>query len=155
MPPSSSSATVPRRTTVLVIDDQPYELVWLVEFLEAHGYKCEIATTLKDGVARIEASEHDKYRILIVDMEISADGFTGRLPKEVAREKLYRAYPGLSAVQAARNYDYQPSDVLVYSVHQSNEINAEVSLLRCKYILKGRPRRVKDLLLSMLGIATP
>ena len=107
-----------RSSTILVIDDQPFELQWLMEYLAEQGYVCENAMTLKDGIEKIEASEKDKYRVLIIDMEILTGGYVGRMPKEEKRAALYRAYPGLLAVQEARNYDYNSSNVFVYSVHR-------------------------------------
>lgn len=150
------SKPLPRRSTsILVIDDQPFELQWLEEFLIVQGFAFESATDLKDGIDKIEASERDKYKLLVVDMEIPTGGYVGRFPKEPQRATLYQTYPGLMAVQVARNYDYNSSNVLVYSVHQSDAINAEVSLLRCRYMLKGRPRGLKEILLSMLGRSGP
>ena len=147
----STPKAAKRSTTVLVIDDQPFELRWLAEFLTTHGYAFESAKDLKDGIDRIESSERDKYKLLVVDMEIPIGGYVGRPPKEAQRAALYQTYPGLMAVQAARNYDYNSSNVLVYSVHQSDAINAEVMLLRCRYMLKGRPRGLKEILLAMLA----
>jgi len=144
-----------RSGTVLVVDDQPYELQWLAEFLAAQGYAFESATDLKDGTDKIAASERNKYKLLVVDMEIPTGGFVGRPPKEPQRAALYQAYPGLVAVQVARNYDYNSSNVLVYSVHQSDAINDEVALLRCRYMLKGRPRGLKEILLTMLSRSAP
>ncbi len=105
---SRKAPALNRSATVLVIDDQPFELQWLAEFLASQGYAFESATDLKDGVDRIEASERNKYKLLIVDMEIPTGGYIGRTPKEVQRAALYQTYPGLMAVQAARNYRSLP-----------------------------------------------
>jgi hypothetical protein len=151
---TASRSKSPRKnhSKVLVIDDQPFELNWLFEFITESGFSWESAVNLRDGVELIRASENDKYRVLIVDMEIGTGGYVWKAPKEPTRAALYQKYPGLAAVQEARNYDYNSSNVLVYSVHQSADINAEVSLLRCRYMLKGRPRGFKEIIRPMLGI---
>jgi CheY-like chemotaxis protein len=134
-----------------VIDDQPFELSWLVEYLESQSLAGESAVTLRGGVERVEASEHAKYKLVIVDMEMPLGGYVGKPPKEAERAVLYDKYPGLYAAQAARNYGYSGASVLVYSVHQNTAILAEVERLNCQYMLKGRPRSLKGVIATLLA----
>jgi hypothetical protein len=53
-------------------------------------------------------------------------------------------YPGLMAARRARSTGHNTYRVIVYSVHDSEDVQAYADNVRCRYILKGRPRELKS-----------
>jgi hypothetical protein len=64
---------------------------------------------------------------------------------------VYTKFPGLFAARYARDKGYRDRQVIVYSVFQDAEVQKEIALLNCTYIIKGRPKAFKDELEEVLA----
>src|SRR4051794_35210555 len=90
----------------------------------------------------MDVIEREIYRVLIIDLNIPV------LPpfqKAVAdRGGAYARFPGLFIAERARNRGYRDRQVVLYSVHRDEEVLEEAKKLGATYILKGRPKMIKD-----------
>jgi CheY-like chemotaxis protein len=125
--------------TIVVLDDELFNIEWLLDYLNAQGY--ETLPSSSAGEA-IEIISQEIYRALILDLNVP-------MPPEMAEaaEKLgtvYRKYPGLFVAWTARNAGYRDRQVIIYTVHRDTEVAAEAARLGCTYILKGRPAELKE-----------
>jgi len=132
--------------TVVVLDDELFNIEWLLDFLEAQGYET-IPSSSADEAIQIVSEEI--YRALILDLNVP-------MPPELSEtaEKLgsvYRKYPGLFVAWTARNGGYRDRQVIIYSVHRDVQVAQEASRLGCTYILKGRPAELKDEIINVLS----
>jgi len=125
--------------TVLVIDDEPFQTEWLTEYFRARDYKVVEAEDLQSG---LDALERSRYRYVIIDLSIP---FSPALAQPLAAlgAEFFR-YPGLMAARKARTTGHNTFQVIVYSVHDSSEVESYAERIDCKYILKGRPRELKN-----------
>lgn len=136
--------TVP--DTVLILDDEIYNLTWMIEFFQSQKLK----TREFDNVNRIVDVMHDEiYRCLIVDLNVPVLPPLDRDVEE--RGDVFRRYPGLFVAALARNVGYRGRQVVIYSVHKDEAVEVEAKRLGCTYIRKGRPREMKMELLDVLG----
>jgi CheY-like chemotaxis protein len=125
--------------TVLVIDDEPFQTEWLTEYFQARGYGVMQAEDLQSA---LDALEGVRYGYVIVDLSIP---FSPALAQPLAAlgAEFFR-YPGLMAARKARTTAHNTFQVIVYSVHDSPEVESYADQIECKYILKGRPRELKN-----------
>ena len=124
--------------TIIVVDDEPHNVAWLVDFLELKGFKVNLALSVVDALKLIE---REIFRTLIIDLNIPvADPFQKAI---VDRGGVYAKYPGLFVAEKARNRGYRGRQVVIYSVHKDVAVAEEASKLGCTYILKGRPKEIK------------
>jgi CheY-like chemotaxis protein len=124
--------------TVVVVDDEPHNVLWMADYLDAKGLSFILATNLNDAVQEINK---EIYRALVIDLNIPVIE-----PLDAAVAALgavYARYPGLYAARQARNQGYRGKQVVIYSVHKDAGVAEEAKKLGCTYILKGRPREVK------------
>lgn len=132
--------------TVLILDDELYNLTWMVDFLESQGLK---TMTFSDANSIVPEINSEIYRCLVLDLNVPVYS-----PLDVdaeSRGHVYRQYPGLYIAWLARNRGYRGRQVLVYSVHKDEGVEAETDRLGCTYIRKGRPREVKSELEQVLS----
>jgi DNA-binding response OmpR family regulator len=124
--------------TVLVIDDEPFQTEWMAEYFMARGYKVVQADDLQDA---LKALETVRYAYVVIDLSIPV---TPALQQPLAAlgAEFFR-YPGLMAARKARTTGHNTYQVIVYSVHDSADVEAYSELILCKYILKGRPGELK------------
>jgi len=134
---------------VLLIDDEPEYLAFVVDYLESLGLKTEIARNLPEAMAAID---RNVYRLILVDMEIPALGADAvvKRPSAVAHK-----YPGIVAAIHCRNQGYGAHQVIAYTVHDDDAADAELRKLNCRYVLKGRPEALKRVIQSSLGSKPP
>jgi CheY-like chemotaxis protein len=127
-----------RLNTVLVIDDEPLQTEWLTEYFRAQGFVVEQAEDLQSALSALEKI---RYRYVVIDLSIP---FSPALAKPLAAlgDEFFR-YPGLMAARRARTTGHNTFQVIVYSVHDSADVDSYSNLILCKYILKGRPRDLK------------
>jgi CheY-like chemotaxis protein len=131
-------AVTTKPDTVVLIDDEPYHVLWMVDYLESKGYKVMRANYLN---AALDYIETEVYRALIIDLNIPV---VTPYDKALAdRGGAYARYPGLFLAERARNRGYRDRQVVIYSVHRDAEVSEEVSKIGVTYILKGRPQTIK------------
>lgn len=125
--------------TVLVMDDEPELLEWLDEYLESKDLQVVFAKNIGEAIT---ALDNGHYRFLVLDLNVPAPGEY----KTALADKgdLFSSYPGLYVAQAARNKGYRDRQVIVYSVHDIDEVRAVTERLRVSYVTKGRPRAFKS-----------
>jgi len=139
-------AITTNRTTVLLMDDELYNVQWIIDFLESEGYAVQCASNADEA---LEAIAKEVYRAAILDLNVpihsrSIKGF----PYE---NSVYQKYPGLFVALQARNRGYRDRQVVIYTVHRDEEVAAQADVLSCTYILKGRPLELKEELRSVLS----
>jgi len=128
-----------RKRTVLLMDDEPQYLDWLVDYLKAKGYSVAHATTVDAAVGLLKKS---KYRLVVCDLSVPVSEQLGKtITSELA---LYGKYPGAYVAYLARNLGQRSRQVVVYSVHDRAEIQELATRIGVQYITKGRPRQFKD-----------
>jgi CheY-like chemotaxis protein len=124
--------------TVLVIDDEPFNTEWLTEYFKARGYKVVEASDLRSA---LDALEKTRYQYVVIDLSIPVSPALAQ-PLAALGTEFFR-YPGLMAARRARSTGHATFQVIVYSVHESADVDRYTELIVCKYILKGRPRELK------------
>ncbi|MCG7521511.1 hypothetical protein [Ruegeria sp. Ofav3-42] len=132
--------------TIVVLDDELFNIEWLIDYLDAKGYNPLPSSSADEAIQMISA---EVYRALILDLNVP-------MPTELsaAAGKLgavYQRYPGLFVAYKARNMGYRDRQVIIYSVHRDSEVSAEAEKIGCTYILKGRPAELKSELEQVLS----
>lgn len=130
---------------MLVADDEPEHLIWLVDYLKAKGFRVTMTVNVKEA---IEAIENIKFRAYFVDLNIPLGGW---VPHPPPPSQTYDAYQGLYIIRAARTQGNAGARVIAYSAHYNEQITGDMKQLYCEYIVKGRVRELKaeiDQLLS-------
>lgn len=125
-------------TTVVLVDDEMYNIDWMVDYLRSLGYQVLTAANVDEAMDIISK---EIYRALIVDLNIPVLETYRKVIAE--RGGAYAKFPGLFVAERARNLGYRGRQVLIYSVHKDVDVSAEATKLGCTYILKGRPREIK------------
>ena len=125
--------------TVLVIDDEPFNTEWLTEYFKARGYNVVEADDLQSA---LDALEKTRYRYVIIDLSIPISPALAQPLASLGTE--FFKYPGLMVARRARSTGHNTFQVIVYSVHESADVDSYTELIVCKYILKGRPRELKS-----------
>ena len=124
--------------TIVILDDEIYNITWMIDYLNNKDLKVEISSTANDA---IELINREIYRAIIVDLNVPI------LPplesSVVEMGSVYAKYPGLYVARAARNRGYRDRQVILYSVHRDAGVAEEARKLSCTYILKGRPKEIK------------
>lgn len=134
------------RDTILLVDDEPHYLDWLVDYLEAKGYSVVTATSLD---AALDLLSGTRYRVVVCDLSVPVSDKL--VPVLAKKHGTYLRYPGAYAAFTARNRGHRPRQVVVYSVHESADIQRIADTLGVQYITKGRPSQLKqemDIILS-------
>jgi CheY-like chemotaxis protein len=124
--------------TILLADDEPYNLQWIIDWIESLGYKAEVAENVDAAILHLQAA---RFRTVIADLSIPL------LPPQMFLEgkgPLYKIYPGLIVADYARNHGHTDRQVVVYSVHDDPLIRTLATKLGFTYLLKGRPRVLKQ-----------
>jgi CheY-like chemotaxis protein len=128
-----------KRDTVLIIDDEPFETEWLTEYFQARGYRVIQADDLQSALAALETI---RYAYIVIDLSIPVIPSLQQ-PLAALGPEFFR-YPGLMAARRARTTGHNTHQVIIYSVHDSADVDAYAELILSKYILKGRPRELKQ-----------
>lgn len=131
---------------VLLMDDEPQYLDWLVEYIKTKGYGVEMASNLGAGIEKLKTG---KYRTIIADLSVP-------IPLEMidlvgVEGKAYLDFPGLYLAHSARNMGYRSRQVVVYSVHDTTVVSDVATRIGVCYITKGRPKMLKTELDSILS----
>lgn len=129
---------IEKKNTVLLVDDEPQYLDWLTDYLNAKGYQVITATRLDEAVKLLEQS---RYRVVICDLSIPA---SNQLRQSIRMQQdAYGRYPGAFAAHYARNKGHRSKQVVLYSVHDTNEIQEIADRIGVQYLTKGRPGKFK------------
>lgn len=124
---------------VLVIDDEPFNTEWLTDYFTARKFNVVHAEDLQSA---LDALENTRYRYVIVDLSIPVSPLLAQPLASLGTE--FFRYPGLMAARRARTTGHNSYQVVVYSVHDSDDVDSYAGLIDCRYILKGRPRELKE-----------
>jgi CheY-like chemotaxis protein len=125
--------------TVLIIDDEPFNTEWLTDYFKARRFEVIHADDLQSA---LNALEHTRYRYVVVDLSIPVSPVLAQPLASLGTE--FFRYPGLMAARRARTTGHNSFQVVVYSVHDSTDVDSYAGLIDCRYILKGRPRELKN-----------
>jgi CheY-like chemotaxis protein len=134
-----------KEDTILIADDEPYHLQFIVDFLESLNYKTVVADNVDKAILRLQ---ENRFRALIVDLSIPL------LPPQSLlkdRDPLFQKYPGLLVADYARNHNHTGEQVVLYSVHDDVQVREVSDKLRVNYVLKGRPRILKEVIRDVLS----
>lgn len=128
--------------SVLIADDEPEHLEWLVDFLNSLGLTVTIALNVEEAMA---ASEKVWHRIYIIDLNIPLGGW----PEPA--NSIFLNYPGFAIIQGIRSQGNDGRRVIAYSAHSNEQITGEMKRLYTDYIAKGRPIQLKERLHELLA----
>lgn len=137
-----------KKKSVLIIDDEPHALNWLVEFLEAQGHQVTVVSDFASAISAVSDKRH-VHDLVTVDLMMPILG--PDQARFAAEPIIFSQFPGLYLARAARNAGYGSSKVVAYSVHDRSEIEKEADRIGFDYAVKGRPRDLKDLLTRRLA----
>ena len=133
-------------TEILILDDEPHNISWLPEYLADKGYSCAIATNIKEAIELLSAKS---FRAIVVDLNVPAPSeYSSAL---AAKGEVYVKYRGLYFAEYARTLGYRNRQVIVYSVHDIDEVRLVTNRIRIDYATKGRPRDFKALIDDVLS----
>jgi len=130
----------------LIVDDEPYYLEWLIEFLESKGYEVETAVNCNEA---FDAIEKEIFKMVIVDLQIPSPG-SAAIRRLRVSDPLFDQYPGMAVAQFARDLGHWDDQVIIYSVHMGEGIVAKAKQLYCTYLPKGRPDILKEAVMAAL-----
>lgn len=137
--------------TILIADDEPMNLRWLMDFIDAKGFKSELATNASDAIRQM--SQFD-FAGILVDLNIPVgDKPEPLIDARGQQSALYSEFPGLTIAKKALYLLNSGLNVIIYSVYQNEDIAREVYDLNCVCINKGQPQAIKIALLDVLSRA--
>jgi CheY-like chemotaxis protein len=125
--------------TVVVIDDEPFNVSFIIDIFESKGLKVITATNVNSAIDKIEK---EIYRVLLIDLSVPV--FEPLRMALVERGGVYARYPGLFIAERARNRGYRDRQVVIYSVHKEPAVADEANKLGCTYIPKGRTKEIRE-----------
>jgi CheY-like chemotaxis protein len=131
--------------TVLVIDDEPEHIQWLLDFIQSRGLKTQIATTVKEAIDFVEKYQ---FRGYIVDLNIPMGGWA---PVFASPGPVYDKYMGFYVIKYVRTQGNKGRNVMAYSAHSNEQIISETDNLYCESTTKGRAKDLKDSINALLS----
>ena len=134
------------KDTVLIMDDEPHVLDWLIEYLKAKSYKIKIVTNVDEAIKELDKTI---FRITIFDLNVPASDVVKKKLED--KGDVYTKYRGLFAAVYARTKGHRGRQVIVYSVHDSEEVQNECRRIDIQYLIKARPREFKKELNDILS----
>lgn len=134
------------KNTVLIMDDEPHVLDWLIEYLKAKDYKVIIVTNADEAINELNKMI---FRLTIFDLNVPASDLIKKKLEE--KGSVYSNYRGLYAALYARTKGHRGRQVIVYSVHDSEEVQKECRKVDIQYLIKARPREFKKELNDILS----
>jgi CheY-like chemotaxis protein len=139
-------ATTTDPKTILLLDDELFNIYWLIDYINSQGY--DVYPTASADEA-IQAISSEIYRAAIIDLNVPMASAPSSGPRN--KNPVYQRYPGLYVAWFASNRGYRDRQVIIYSVHRDEEVAREAKIIGCTYIVKGRPRELKDELIHVLS----
>jgi CheY-like chemotaxis protein len=132
--------------TVVVVDDELQNVMWMFDFFDSKKMYVSAATNVNEALITIDK---EIYRAIIVDLNIPVLEPLSQAVRDLGN--VYTKYPGLYVARIARNHGYRDRQIIIYSVHKDAEVAEEAKRLGCSYILKGRPKEIKEELEAVLS----
>lgn len=132
--------TIPNKFSdreILILDDEPEHIYWLVDYIETKGFSAKIVINAKEAIETIENVEYAGY---VLDLNIPLGGWQ---PNVKSPNSVYDKYRGFYIAKYIRSQGVTGRRVLMYSAHSNDEINHEVSHLYVDYVAKGRAAEFK------------
>ena len=84
--------------TIVVIDDELHNMVWMLDYIESRNKRTKTASNVNEAIALIN---EQIYRAVIIDLNIPVlDPLIGSV---ASKGNIYLRYPGLYVAYAARN----------------------------------------------------
>lgn len=133
-------------TKVVVLDDELFNIEWLLDFLTAQGYETIPSSSAGEAIKIVS---EEIFRALILDLNVPISPDLAEAAGKLG--SVYRKYPGLFVAWTARNAGYRDRQIIIYSVHRDVEVAEEASRLGITYILKGRPAELKNEINAVLS----
>lgn len=125
--------------TIVLIDDEMHNMSWMLDYLESRKLNVITSTNANEAIKTLEK---EIYRAVIIDLNIPLlEPLIGTV---LSRGDIYVRYPGLYVAYVARNRGYRDRQVIIYSVHRDSAVSEEAAKLGCTYIIKGRPKEIKQ-----------
>src|SRR5690625_7747098 len=100
---------------VLIMDDEPHLLDWLVEYLESKKYDVHQVTNVQDAISKLDVN---KYRMVVLGLNVPAS--PEYLEKLKSKGELYVEYRVLYVAEVASTKWHSRREVMVYSIHESD-----------------------------------
>ena len=98
--------------TIMMLDDEMYNLTWMVDYIYRKGFNVAPATNANDAIALIDSNV---FRVAIIDLNVPLLPPLDSAASDVG--EVYAKYPGLFVARYARNKGYRDRQVVIYSVH--------------------------------------
>lgn len=134
-----------KKMRVFLLDDEYTNISWLVEWLNMKGCLTETAASADEALKKLDGNVN-KFDYFLVDLNVPSSVHRGTAP-------IYSEYPGLAVAQKIRSWGVSGTKVVIYSVHLTPQLEVEIfEKLSCKYVVKGRPRELKNVLMKDLSI---
>ncbi|MGV6995292.1 hypothetical protein ACUZ9P_05295 [Desulfovibrio sp. QI0430] len=125
---------------VLILDDEPYSMSWLEEFVKNLGFNPLMCTNFSDALKLIE--KHHFFAVSIIDMNIPIDVASNALIE--SKGQAYKQFHGLYIAHELRDYGNDKNSVIIFTVHDNPEISKIADTLSVQYIIKGQVRKIKE-----------
>jgi CheY-like chemotaxis protein len=136
-------------TRLLLVDDEPEYIYWLIDYIKAKGLEVTLATNVAEAIA---AADETQFRGYIIDLNIPIGAWK---PAFSVPEELYEKYKGFYAIKYVRTQGNIGKNVIAYSAHYNGEIKSEIGTLYCDYIAKGRAEEFKTGINEILTCPLP
>lgn len=135
-----AALTVPTNydsSTVLIVDDEPQHIEFLIDYVKGQGLKIVFAENAEEA---LDLAQTAKFRAYFIDLNIPTGGWT----PPANENETFKGYRGLHVIQAIRSQGNDGARVLAYSAHFNHKIFDEIERLYCKYVAKGNAKELKD-----------
>lgn len=132
---------------VLLVDDEPYSIEWIADFVENKGFEVVICQTFREAYDLV--SQEEIFAASIIDMNIPILSEDEEL---IAKKgEVYKQYHGLFLAHELRDFGNDKNSVLIYTVHDDKNISSIAEKLSVQYFIKGKVRRIKEALTHQLN----
>lgn len=132
---------------VLIVDDEPYAVAWIIDFTEANGFSPVICQTFGEAFDLINTEK--RFSAAVIDMNIPiAHGDEHML---MSKGDQYKKYHGLLLAHELRDFGNDKNSVIIFTVHDDKQISEIAEILSVQYIIKGKVRKIKDALLRQFN----
>lgn len=135
--------------TILVVDDEPEHIQWLLDYIDAKGMETQLACSVGEAVALVEKNQYHGY---IIDLNIPMGDWT---PTFKTPNDVYEKYKGFFVIKYVRTQGNLGQNVTAYSAHYNEQIIGEAKTLYCEYTAKGRVKEFKAEVEKLISTPLP